>query len=84
MILGFTIFAPFFITKPAPIYPPIMLQAAAASPTVKITSPFNKKIMSDVMLDVKLMILAWPFAVLILSLAKMVKAMIKKVPVPGP
>ena len=84
MILGFTILAPFFITRPAPMYPPTILHAAATSPTVKITSPFNKKIISDVIFDVKLMIFACPFAVLILSLAKIVNAMIKNVPVPGP
>ena len=83
-MLGLTIFAPFFITSPASMYPPSILQAAATRPTEKITSPFKRKITSDVMFDVRFITFACAFAVLMLIFAKIVNAIIKNVPVPGP
>ena len=83
-ILGLTILAPFFITSPAPRYPPAILQSAAAMPITRTTCQFIKKIIKEVILVVKLITFACALAVFTLSLAKTVNAMIKKVPVPGP
>ena len=70
--------------RPAPIYPPAILHIAAIIPNRKSTCPLKRKIQRDVIFVVRLMTLACALAVLMLSFANTVKAIIRKVPVPGP
>ena len=63
---------------------PSILQAAPASPRGSSTVPFRRNTTREVMLVVRLMALAWALAALTLKWANTVKAIIRKVPVPGP
>ena len=63
---------------------PSILQAAAASPREMITCPLSRKMIREVIFVVRLITFACALAVLMLSLANTVNAMIRKVPVPGP
>ena len=57
---------------------------AHGMPIRKTVWPCRMKITREVMFVVRLMTFVWPLAVLMPSFAKTVKAMMRKVPVPGP
>ena len=83
-MLYFARFAPLFIARPAPIYPPTIFDAAAAIPRGNITCPLIRNMAKAVTLVVRLITFVCALAVFMSSFANTVNAIIKKVPVPGP